>query len=309
MSRLHHGTLLQSGIFNRCFRGTQATLQGDLKSTAQIFIQNVKGLAIISLNPGSQCSRVHNRHTGRGFGQKDETNMRIFDSNWMQVEKYLEHDDRIVLPVGSTEQHGFLSLGTDAILAERVSVEAAAPLGVPVLPVLPFGMAPYFASYPGSMSLRFSTYIEVVRDLLDCLEHQGFRRIAMINGHGGNSPVAGLIREWTCQPRNEVVQVLFHSWYSGPKTIVAANEFDHDQMHGSWVENFAWTRLADIEMPAPKPIVPRELVMNLGPDAIREAAPDGSLGGAYEYPDEAMQKVWAAGVTEVREVIESGWVK
>ena len=235
--------------------------------------------------------------------------MRIFDSNWMQVEKYLEHDDRIVLPVGSTEQHGFLSLGTDAILAERVSVEASAPLGVPVLPVLPFGMAPYFASYPGSMSLRFSTYIEVVRDLLDCLQHQGFRRIAIVNGHGGNSPVTGLIREWTCQPRNEVVQVLFHSWYSGPKTVIAANEFDHDQMHGSWVENFAWTRLAGVEMPAPKPIVPRELVMNLGPEAIREAAPDGSLGGAYEYPDEAMQKVWAAGVAEVREVIESGWVK
>src|SRR5260370_14860785 len=56
---------------------------------------------------------------------------------------------RSVLPVGSTEQHGYLSLGTDALLAERVSVEAAEPLGVPVLPVLPFGMAPYFTEYPG----------------------------------------------------------------------------------------------------------------------------------------------------------------
>src|SRR3954467_14808599 len=111
----------------------------------------------------------------------------------MQIAAYLEHDDRIVLPVGSTEQHGYLSLRTDALLAERVSVEAAEPLGVPVLPVLPFGMAPYFTEYPGSMSLRISTYIEVMRDLLDCLASQGFRRIAVVNGHGGNSPVAGLI--------------------------------------------------------------------------------------------------------------------
>ena len=52
----------------------------------------------------------------------------------MQFEAYLRGDDRIVLPVGSTEQHAYLSLGTDNILAERASVEAAEPLGVPVLP-------------------------------------------------------------------------------------------------------------------------------------------------------------------------------
>ena len=89
--------------------------------------------------------------------------MRLFETNWMQIEEYLRRDDRVVLPTGSTEQHGFLSLGTDAILAERVAVEAAEPLGIPVLPALPFGMAPYFAAFPGSMSLRMTTYIEVLQ--------------------------------------------------------------------------------------------------------------------------------------------------
>lgn len=60
--------------------------------------------------------------------------MRVFDTNWMQIEEYLGRDDRIVLPAGSTEQHGYLSLGTDAILAERVAAEAAQPLGIPVRP-------------------------------------------------------------------------------------------------------------------------------------------------------------------------------
>jgi creatinine amidohydrolase/Fe(II)-dependent formamide hydrolase-like protein len=58
--------------------------------------------------------------------------MKITDMNWMQVEAYLERDERTVVPIGSTEQHAGLSLGVDLILSERVSVEAAEPLGVPV---------------------------------------------------------------------------------------------------------------------------------------------------------------------------------
>ena len=68
--------------------------------------------------------------------------MRVYDMNWMAVEDYLRRDDRIALPLGSTEQHGYLSLGVDAILSERVAVDAAEPLGVPVLPALPYGLTP-----------------------------------------------------------------------------------------------------------------------------------------------------------------------
>ena len=75
--------------------------------------------------------------------------MRIRDLNWMHLEEYLEEEDRIVLPVGSTEQHAYLSLETDNILAERASVEAAEPLGVPVLPVFAYGVTG-FTAYPGS---------------------------------------------------------------------------------------------------------------------------------------------------------------
>jgi creatinine amidohydrolase len=234
--------------------------------------------------------------------------VRVFDSNWQQIERYLENDDRIVLPVGSTEQHGYLSLGTDAILAERVSVEAAEPLNIPVLPVLPFGMAPYFSAFPGSMSLRISTYIEVLRDLLDCLAHQGFRRIAVVNGHGGNAPVAGLIREWVCQPRADRVQVRFHSWYNSPQTAAAAAVYEADQMHGSWVENFPWTRVTGVALPQEgKPALSREVVGHLTPAEMREAAVDGSFGGSYQRPDEEMRDVWNAGVAEVRELLEKGW--
>jgi creatinine amidohydrolase len=234
--------------------------------------------------------------------------VRVFDANWMQIEEYLTRDDRIVLPTGSTEQHGYLSLGTDAILAERVAVEAAEPLGIPVLPALPFGMAPYFAAFPGSMSLRITTYVEVLRDLLDGLAAQGFRRIAIVNGHGGNAPVTGFLREWACQPRPQRVRVLFHSWYNAPRTAAAADRFDRDQMHGGWVENFPWTRLPGVDLPAERaPVVARELIGLLDPAEVRGAAPDGVMGGAYARPDEDMRAVWDAGVAEVRELLVSGW--
>src|SRR3712207_7206598 len=99
----------------------------------------------------------------------------------MQLEAYLERDDRIVLPLASTEQHAYLSLATDCILAERVAVEAAEPLGVPVLPVLAYGVTPGFAAWPGSPSLRADTFLTVVRELLESLRGQGFRRIMLVD--------------------------------------------------------------------------------------------------------------------------------
>ncbi|MEK7823588.1 MAG: creatininase family protein [Candidatus Eisenbacteria bacterium] len=52
--------------------------------------------------------------------------MRVADLNWMQLASCLARDDRAVLPVGSTEQHAYLSLCTDDLLAERVAAAAAA---------------------------------------------------------------------------------------------------------------------------------------------------------------------------------------
>ncbi len=74
--------------------------------------------------------------------------MKIADMNWMQVAEHVKRDDRAILPIGSTEQHAFLSLAVDSILSEQVALEAAEPLNVPVFPVVSYGFTPNFVDYP-----------------------------------------------------------------------------------------------------------------------------------------------------------------
>lgn len=221
----------------------------------------------------------------------------------MLLEDYLRGDDRIVLPLGSTEQHAYLSLGTDNILAERVSVEAAEPLGVPVLPVQPYGITPRFAAYPGSPTLRVETFLAVVTDLLDSLAGQGFRRILIVNGHGGNTPARSSASQWGA--KNTGASVRYHDWWNSPRVLGVVREIDQEGSHASWMENFPWTRLPGVELPSsPKPSA--ETPIN-DPAEFRRLVGDGSFGGAYQHSDEDMLRVWQAGVEEVRELLESGW--
>ena len=225
--------------------------------------------------------------------------MKLHERNWMHVEEYLRHDDRVVLPVGSTEQHAYLSLGTDAILAERVSAEAAEPLGVLVLPAMPFGIAPGFAAFPGTVTLRPETLVTVLTEVLDTLHGQGFRRFLLVNGYGGNTPARAPLEAWGAR---------WHDWWDSPGVRdAAAAVYLGEATHASWFESFPWTRLAGVELPAgEKPMITdREALRELDAATVRAAIGDGSYGGPYAVLDEDALKVWAAGVAEVRAIIEA----
>lgn len=235
-----------------------------------------------------------------------ETRLKIRDMNWSQVEAWLKRDDRAVLPIGSTEQHANLSLCVDHILSERVSVEAAEPLGVPVFPGLPYGITPYFMAYPGTVSLRVETCVQLVCDVLDSLHIHGFRRIVVVNGHGGNAPVQSGIAEWLAGKPG--VEVKFHNWWNAPATRAKVDEIDPVASHASWMENFPWTRLADVDYPdVRKPMLDSSRIRSVDPHKAREYLGDGNFGGRYQRSDEEMLAVWKAGVEETRAVIAEGW--
>jgi creatinine amidohydrolase len=218
----------------------------------------------------------------------------------MQLEEYLRHDDRIVLPVGSTEQHAYLSLETDNIIAERLAFEAAEPLGVPVLPVLAYGVTG-FTMFPGTPTLDADTYGAVIRDILSSLYAQGFRRFFVANGHSGNKPDAAL--EWA--DGQEDAAVIWHEvWDGRPDEIAAAIDEEYD--HASWSENFPWTRLDGVASPCGRK--PRFIRPSVNSDeAWRDALGDGSFGGPYQLPDEDVLRVWNAAVEDLRERLASSW--
>jgi creatinine amidohydrolase len=232
--------------------------------------------------------------------------MRGSDTNWQQIEAYLKTDDRAILPLGSTEQHAQLSLSVDSILSEKIAVDAAAPLGIPVFPVVAYGVTPYFLAYPGTISLRIETYVRIVRDILDGLKHQGFKRILIVNGHGGNQPAGSLAIEWMAD--NPGMAVKFHNWWNAPETFAKVQEIDTVASHASWMENFLWTRLPGTTLPTQqKPMIDLARMRVMGPDAVRAYLGDGNFGGYYERPDEEMHAIWDVAVKETRALLEGGW--
>ena len=228
--------------------------------------------------------------------------MRIAEMNWAQVEALLAREDRAVLPLGSTEQHATLSLATDSILAERVAADAAEPLGVPVFPAIAYGFTPNFMAYPGTVTLKLHTLSMIVRDVLDSLAAQGFRRILIVNGHGGNAPARSFTHEWMAS--HPGVRVRFHDWWNAPRVWAKVQSIDPVASHASWMENFPWTRLEGVELPeTAKPMV--AVFPDWTPAQAREALGDGSFGGAYQRPDGDMQQLWSAAVAEIRALLDS----
>ena len=232
--------------------------------------------------------------------------MRISEMNWMMVEEYLKSDDRAVLPLGCTEQHAYLSLSVDSILAERMAVEAADSLGVPVFPVLAYGITPYFRAFPGTITLRVETYMSIIRDILDVMAEQGFKRILVVNGHGGNTPAQGMIGEWMAD--HQGVRVKFHNWWNAPKVWAQVEAIDPVASHASWMENFPWTRLAKIDVPREqKAMTDSEKLRRLDPKSLREYLKDGNFGGRYQRDDDEMMRIWSTGVAETLALLTEGW--
>ena len=232
--------------------------------------------------------------------------MQISNMNWMQVEEYLKTDDRCILPTGSTEQHSYLSLSVDSILSSKLAQDVAEPLGTPVFPVVPYGLAHQWVAYPGTVTLRIETYLAVVRDILESIRRAGFRRILIINGHGGNSPAAGMVKEWMMD--NPDSQVKWHNWWNAPKTWEQVQSTDPNGSHASWMENFPWTRLEGVELPNhQKPMADMAKMAVVNSQGTRDYLGDGNMGGVYQRSDEEMQAIWDVAIEESRALLQEGW--
>ncbi|MBW4442348.1 MAG: creatininase family protein [Plectolyngbya sp. WJT66-NPBG17] len=161
--------------------------------------------------------------------------MLLYLSTWQEVETYLSRSTGIILPVGSTEQHGPTGLiGTDAICAEAIAKGVGESTNALIAPTINVGMALHHTAFPGSMSLRPSTMILVIRDYVTSLAKAGFRKFFFINGHGGNVATLKAAFAETYDHLSDLgisnqVQCVVSNWYMCGSVYKLAKELYGDQ--------------------------------------------------------------------------------
>jgi creatinine amidohydrolase len=219
--------------------------------------------------------------------------------NWMQVEDYLKKDDRLMLVIGSTEQHGYLSLATDTKIPLAMAEAAGEKSGVLIAPPIYFGCSPYFLAYPGTISLRLTTLMAIVEDVIRSAYGHGFRRFLILNGHGGNTAVKVFLDELA----NDLpeMRVRWYAWWQTQTVDKIAIEHHLPMGHASWEEAFSFTRVVDLPDKV-KPSV--EIKEGVNAEKLRALIGDGSFGGPYQVDDAIMDEIFDACVEEILETLK-----
>lgn len=248
--------------------------------------------------------------------------MILHQSTWPEIEAYLQRSTGIVIPTGSTEQHGPHGLiGTDSMTAETIAHAMAKDSGALVGPTLTLSQAQFNLGFPGTVSLRPSTLMQVMVDYVESLASQGFRYFYFLNGHGGNiAPAMCAFQELQAsrslgQRSSGPIQLRLRSWWDLPEvnalrqSLYGAGEGMHATPSEIAITQHVLPglRRAD-DLPAP-PVLSAEFMKNHAADnhrdaqAHREQFPDGRVGShsGLAQPEHGARLVAAASEAAARD--------
>ena len=206
--------------------------------------------------------------------------MLLHHHTWPEVESYLKTCQGILIPIGSTEQHGPDGLiGTDAIAAEVIARDAGRRASALVAPTIAVGMAEHHMAFSGSMTLRPETLTAVIEDYAASLGRHGFRHLYFVNGHGGNIRTLGAALK-ALSGDVEAPRCKFVNWWTGPSAKAIREELfgDAEGMHATpsevsvtWHAHPDQIRKTTIEGTAPK------MQRWQSAEHYRELFPDGRI--------------------------------
>lgn len=205
---------------------------------------------------------------------------------WPEVEARLSQGACVILPCGSTEQHGPMGLiGTDTICANQVALAAADICDAVVAPPMAYTPAPFNAAFPGTVSIREDLFQAVLQQVCEGLIAQGFNGIFLINGHGANlAPAHGVA---AALPPGAMY--ITNWWDPDPVGVLRASYFgEWEGMHATPSEVSITQALHGSKPPGAAGDPPRKLSADYiaahsgdrhgPPDQHRADFPDGRVG-------------------------------
>ena len=240
--------------------------------------------------------------------------MLLHHCTWPEVEARLRHSTGILVPIGSTEQHGPNGLiGTDALCAEVVAIGAGEAADALVAPTVSVGMAQHHLGFPGSITLRPSTLIAVVRDTVQSLARHGFDRVFFVNGHGGNVATLTAAFSEVYAERSlhggghnrRALRCHLKNWYDGPaikklsQELYGAAEGSHATPSEVSLTQYAFPETIKTAAMSPE-IAPKGPIYDA--EDYRHRFADGRIGSnpALSSP-EAGKRIFDTAVSEVAE--------
>ncbi len=204
-----------------------------------------------------------------------------------------------MIVLGACEQHGYLSLLADSKIPLALADAASQKTGVLIAPVVNYGISPYFIDYPGSFSLRATTLLDLVEDLVRSAHHQGFHRILFLNGHGGNDPARSRLYEVANTLAD--LQLGWYSWWQARSVEIVAMNHGLRSFHAAWIEAFPFTRVGDL--PEGEKIQPR-IPGLVNAKLAKELYQDGVFGGPYQVDDAILSEVFAAALEDILQLLK-----
>ncbi|MEQ8936456.1 MAG: creatininase family protein [Amphiplicatus sp.] len=234
-------------------------------------------------------------------------------ASWPEVEDYLKRSKGVVIPIGSTEQHGPNGLlGTDALCPEIIAREAAEKAGFLVAPAFNVGSAQHHLAFPGTITLRPSTMIAAIQDWVASLSRAGFTRLYFLNGHGGNVPsikaaFAECYAKWSFDGVACPYRLEASNWWELPgvmqtcREIFPVGEGVHATASEVAVTYYGYPEAVKNVAMSPK-IAPSGIFTDA--DDYRARFPDGRIGSdpSQSTPEKGARIVAAASAALIREV-------
>jgi creatinine amidohydrolase len=213
----------------------------------------------------------------------------LHQSTWPETETYLQSSNGIVMPIGSTEQHGPMGvIGTDTICAAVIARGVGESANAMVGPSIEVGMSEHHMRFAGSMTLKPSTLVLLVRDYVLSLAAHGFRRFLFVNGHGGNlaslqaafSEVYGEVRRPPGEETPDIRCKAVNWWLLEPVQALGRELFGPDDGSHASASEVAVAQYADPAniktAPLDPSVAPRGAFF--GADSFRHRFADGRIG-------------------------------